>query len=71
VYQNKKKKLEAKKTYSRKNLRATGEKSKLRIGSVLQWRGSADPEPYQNVTDPEHCFKPLSRLSMQNVQSEH
>jgi len=26
-------------------------------GSVGQKYGSEDPDPYQNVTDPEHCFK--------------
>jgi hypothetical protein len=24
-------------------------------GSVSQRYGSEDPDPYQNVTDPEHC----------------
>jgi hypothetical protein len=24
-------------------------------GSVSQRYGSADPDPYQNVTDPQHC----------------
>jgi hypothetical protein len=24
-------------------------------GSVSQMYGYADPDPYQNVTDPEHC----------------
>ncbi len=24
-------------------------------GSLLQWYGSPDPNPYQYVTDPEHC----------------
>ncbi len=23
--------------------------------SVNQWNGSVDPDPYQNVTDPQHC----------------
>ncbi len=26
-------------------------------GSVIQWYGSAYPDPYQNVTDPEHWAK--------------
>jgi hypothetical protein len=47
---------------------ANEEQSKLQIGSVLQWCGSADPDPYQNVADPEHCFKPLSTLGRQVVQ---
>ncbi len=25
-------------------------------GSVSQWYGSADPDPYQNFTDPQHWF---------------
>jgi hypothetical protein len=24
-------------------------------GSVMQWYGSADRDPYQNVTDPQNC----------------
>ncbi len=24
-------------------------------GSVIQWYGSADPDPSQNIPDPEHC----------------
>ncbi len=35
-------------------LKATAEK-KPGSGSVCQRFGSADPDPYQNVTDPEHC----------------
>jgi hypothetical protein len=25
-------------------------------GSVSQWCGFADPDPYQNITDPQHWF---------------
>jgi hypothetical protein len=25
-------------------------------GSIGQRHGPADPDPYQNVTDPQHCF---------------
>jgi hypothetical protein len=25
-------------------------------GSIIQRHGSADPDPHQNVMDPEHCF---------------
>jgi hypothetical protein len=32
-------------------------KSVVRIrGSGSQWYGSVDPDPYQYVTDPQHCF---------------
>jgi hypothetical protein len=27
-------------------------------GSICQRHGSADPDPHQNVMDPEHCQKP-------------
>jgi hypothetical protein len=27
-------------------------------GSIRQRHGSADPNPYQNVMDPQHCFIP-------------
>jgi hypothetical protein len=26
-------------------------------GSISQRHGSVDPDPYQNVMDPQHCFK--------------
>jgi hypothetical protein len=26
-------------------------------GSISQRHGSADPDPYQNVMDPQHCFE--------------
>jgi hypothetical protein len=35
-------------------LKATEEKSGSGSKSVNQWYGSADPGPYQDVTDPEH-----------------
>jgi hypothetical protein len=25
-------------------------------GSIIQRHGSADPDPHQNVMDPQHCF---------------
>ena len=28
-----------------------------RTGSASQGYGYADPDPYQNVTDPEYCFQ--------------
>jgi hypothetical protein len=31
-------------------------------GSISQWHGSADPDPPQNVMDPEHCYKPNRKL---------
>ncbi len=39
-------------------LKVTDEKSRIRrrIGSVSQRNKSVDPDPYQNVTDPEHWF---------------
>jgi hypothetical protein len=35
-------------------LKATDEKSRIRTGDISQRYVSADPDPYQNVTDPEH-----------------
>jgi hypothetical protein len=26
-------------------------------GSISQRHGSADPDPYQNVMDPQHCYQ--------------
>jgi hypothetical protein len=33
-------------------------KAESGFGSVSQWYGSADPDPYQNVTDPQRCSYP-------------
>jgi hypothetical protein len=30
-----------------------------RSGSISQRYGSADPDPYQNFMDPQHCFENL------------
>ena len=34
---------------------ASGSESESGSGSISQRHGSADPEPHQNVMDPEHC----------------
>jgi len=42
-------------------------------GSASQCYGSADPDPHQNFTDPEHCFKLpcfLQTLQKQNILCE-
>jgi hypothetical protein len=31
-------------------------------GSISQRHGSADPDPHQNVIDPEHCFRCFKAL---------
>ncbi len=38
-------------------LKVNGKRSRIRVRIRSQRYGSADPEPYQNVTDPEHCIK--------------
>ncbi len=35
-------------------LKATAKKRRIRIRNLVY--GSQDPDPYQNVTDPEHCW---------------
>jgi hypothetical protein len=35
---------------------ASGYGSGCRGGSVSQWYGSADPDPYQNVRNPQHLL---------------
>jgi hypothetical protein len=35
-------------------------------GSVSQWYGSADPDPYQNVTDPKHCIELETKILKSN-----
>jgi hypothetical protein len=34
-----------------------GSGSGSKSGSFSQWYGSADTDPYQNVTDPQHCIR--------------
>jgi hypothetical protein len=33
-------------------------------GSISQRHGSADPDPHQNVMDPQHCFRSLQYLNL-------
>jgi hypothetical protein len=35
----------------------SGVGSRPESGSVSHRYGSADPDPYQNVMDPQHCFR--------------
>jgi hypothetical protein len=37
-------------------LSAADEKAGSGAGSINQWYGSPDPDPYQDVTDPQHWF---------------
>jgi hypothetical protein len=30
-------------------------KKGVESGSIIHWYGSGDPDPHQNVTDPQHC----------------
>ncbi len=40
-------------------------------GSASQWYGSEDSDPYQNVTDPQHCFSQKRKiLNWKNCVSE-
>jgi hypothetical protein len=38
-------------------------------GSTSQRHGSTDPDPYQNVMDPQHCI--LQKQSEQNLTDKH
>ncbi len=38
-------------------IRLEGSGSAFGSGSIIQRHGSADPDPHQNVMDPEHCKK--------------
>ncbi len=44
-------------------------------GSVTQWHGSADPDPNQNVTDPQHCLKTIKyyqrKKAVQNLRNNN
>jgi hypothetical protein len=51
-------KVTSKKTKSGDGSRVrAGVGSRSESGSVSQRYGSADQDPYQNVTDPQHCFR--------------
>ncbi len=41
-------------------LKVTDEKSRIR-SLIRQRYGTADPDPYQNVTDMEHCLKQMKQ----------
>jgi hypothetical protein len=36
--------------------------------SISQRHGSADPDPHQNVMDPQHCFKLTLVTSKQEIE---
>jgi hypothetical protein len=41
------------------------------VGSISQRFGSGDPDPHQNVTDPQHCLQTtLSLYNNENVLSD-
>jgi hypothetical protein len=40
-------------------LSATDEKSRIWIRKLVVQYGSADPNPYQNVSDPQHMYRYL------------
>jgi hypothetical protein len=39
-----------------------------RAGSVNQVNVPKDPDPHQNVTDPEHCLKPNNLISVVEME---
>jgi hypothetical protein len=41
----------------------SGSASGSESGSISQRHGSADPDPHQNVMDPQHCSDPCENLS--------
>jgi hypothetical protein len=48
---------------NKENLKTAEEESKIRIWTrtIMQWYGSVDPDPNQNITDPEHKIKNLAQ----------
>ncbi len=53
-------------------LKVTDENNRIRIpGSLSQRYGSADPDPYQNVMDPQHCRKVVNcdKKLLQNIHT--
>jgi hypothetical protein len=61
-------KLISKKTW-KTNMSATGQKAGS--GSVGQKYGSSDPDPdpYKNVTDPQHCYAFLLSFTLRTTHS--
>jgi hypothetical protein len=47
------------KVKNKKNLEVTDEKSRVRIRIRSRGYESANPDPYQNATDPQHCIYQL------------
>jgi hypothetical protein len=40
-------------------------------GSISQRHGSADPDPSQNVMDPQHCFKEFNCTTKYSLVAEY
>jgi hypothetical protein len=36
-------------------------------GSISQWHGSPDPDPHQNVMDPQHCLLPSVKYNGEDI----
>ncbi len=49
----------------------SGSESESESGSIIQRHGSADPDPHQNVMDPQHCGKPYFFTFIYNSVSLH
>jgi hypothetical protein len=63
-----KKKNTKKKFASLKSLKIrVGCRVKSGSGSISQRYGSEDPDPHQNVTDPQHCLKHSSQFPLLSV----
>jgi hypothetical protein len=43
-------------------MKVEGSGSESGSGSISQRHGSADPDPHQNVMDPQHCAKLIKRV---------
>ncbi len=52
-----------------KMMKIEGFGSASRFGSIGQRHGSADPEPHQNVMDPQHCWIVQCSSNLENLQT--
>jgi hypothetical protein len=51
----------------RSTTKIAGSGSEFGSGSISQRHGSADPDPHQNVMDPQHCFLLFEVLLLKDI----
>jgi hypothetical protein len=64
-------KKKKKKKFASLNSLKKGVGSGARSGSICQRYESGNPDPHQNVTDPQHCFIPNCKTAVFRTLSKH